>query len=128
MFNFMLRCIFLAIGVTMANAPRRSINYKPRYTDMEAYDLLPPALKEAIRNSVSDWDSYWILKLWNKGNHSIPQLVLKLKNADIHFMKKGWIPARGRRQAMPSSYVECNVKPLYGKEWWLSKKAKRKIR
>lgn len=94
----------------MANSARQTINYKPRYSDSEAYDLLPPTLKRAMQSSVTDWSASWALRHFNK--RGLKDTIAALDRADRQFMLKGWIPARGKRKALPSSFVACRVQPL----------------
>ena len=51
----------------MANSRRRKINYTPRMTDMQAYDLLPGAIRRELQEGVQDWDSCAILRRLRKG-------------------------------------------------------------
>lgn len=50
----------------MANSYRRTINYTPRYTDEEAYDLCPPDIRLALQNGPADWDSSVVLRIYRK--------------------------------------------------------------
>lgn len=44
------------------NSRTRSISYKPRYTQMEAYDLLPPVVRDALKEGPQEWDTGWLLR------------------------------------------------------------------
>lgn len=46
----------------MANGRRRAVNYKPRYTSMEAYDLLPDAIRDALKEGPQPWGTNSILR------------------------------------------------------------------
>ena len=50
----------------MANSARRTIHYTPRYTDLEAFDLLPFPVREALREAITDWDAAYILRYYRK--------------------------------------------------------------
>lgn len=94
----------------MANSQRRTISYKPRFTDEEAYERLPPTLKRALQNAVTEWSAAWTLRSFNK--RGLQKTLDALKAGDETFMRKGWIPAKGKRPALASSFVSCRVKPL----------------
>lgn len=93
----------------MANSGRTTLDYKPRLTDEEAYEKLPPTLRKLLQESVNDWSSYGALRFFNK--HGLKETIKWIQQGDEAFMKKGWIVARGKRKAMLSSYVVCCVKP-----------------
>jgi hypothetical protein len=105
----------------MANSARCSINYTPRMTDLEANDALPLKLRQAVNDSVTEWDSYYILleyrrrlkKSWTTDH--VADLIAMLRDWDKSFMLKGFVPARGRRVKQPSTF-ELGVPPLYLKE------------
>ncbi len=108
----------------MANAHRRTINYKPRMTDYEALAALPKEIADALRYAVTEWDSYNILlqyrrakKTW-KGWPSdlVKHWVDVIKREDIKFCKAGFEKAKGRREKLPSTVETCNVMPLYPKQ------------
>lgn len=92
------------------NSARRVIYHKPRYTEWEAYDLLPKIIKAALSDSVFDWCSYSVLKIYRK--NGIKYTLAAIHLWEIRKMEKGLIPAKGRRKAYPSPYVECKVGPL----------------
>lgn len=50
----------------MANSRTRKIYYKPRMTQMEAYDELPLPIKRAMQIGPQQWDSYAILRYYRK--------------------------------------------------------------
>lgn len=94
----------------MANSARRRISYKPRYTDWEAYELLPPTLRKALQETVTEWSSSWVLRYWKK--HGLAATINALKTADVVYMGKGWIPAHGRRPKLNSTFVTDRIAPL----------------
>ena len=46
----------------MANSRTKSVNYKPRMSQMEAYDALPLDLKRACQIGPQQWDTYSVLR------------------------------------------------------------------
>ena len=94
----------------MANSARRTVSYKPRYTDWEAYELLHPTLRRALQETVTEWSASWTLRYWKK--NGLNATINALKTADVIYMGKGWIPAHGRRQKLASTFVTDRVKPL----------------
>lgn len=50
----------------MTNSPRQNSYHKPRYTDDEAYELLPHMLKAMLQESIQDFNSYSVLKWYRK--------------------------------------------------------------
>ena len=49
---------------TRAQVVTRRINYKPRMTQMEAYDALPLDIKRALQIGPQQWDTYAILRMY----------------------------------------------------------------
>jgi hypothetical protein len=94
----------------MANSHRRSISYTPRMTDEQAYERCPPTLRKVLQESVNEWSAYGALRYFEK--HGLRKTVEWLRAGDEQFMRKGFIPARGKRKAVPSTYVALRVKPL----------------
>jgi hypothetical protein len=96
----------------MGNAPSRSINYKPRLSEEEAYERLPVTLQRCLQEAVTAFSSYSVLKYFEK--NGLPDTILWIHAGDTDFMKKGWhVTGAGKnRKVMPSSYVACKVKPL----------------
>lgn len=73
----------------MSNARTRSVNYKPRYTDQEAYDLCPPQVRKALDEAVTAWSSAAALRHSKK--YGWKRTVQWLRDADEFFMKqKNW--------------------------------------
>jgi hypothetical protein len=73
----------------MSNSPRRSINYTPRFTDKEAFDLCPPEVRAALNDSVSDWSAAAALRHSKK--YGWKRTVQWLREGDEFFMsKKNW--------------------------------------
>jgi len=50
----------------MSNAQGRTIYYKPRISEMDAYDMLPESIRTELQNSVTSWDSYAVLRMFKK--------------------------------------------------------------
>ena len=50
----------------MGNSPGKVIYYKPRFTQMEAYDMMPPKMRDALKVGVCEWDTVWLLNRYNK--------------------------------------------------------------
>ena len=50
----------------MSNSRTTAINYKPRMTELEAYDALPLALKRALQVGPQQWDSYFIYREYKR--------------------------------------------------------------
>ena len=50
----------------MGNSRKRRINYKPRYTQMEAYDMLPQIVQRALQEGPQQWDTTWALRQFRK--------------------------------------------------------------
>ena len=50
----------------MGNSPTRSINYTPRYTQWEAFDLLPPLARAALREGPQEWDTAAVLREYRR--------------------------------------------------------------
>ena len=74
----------------MANSARRTVSYKPRYTDWEAYELLHPTLRRALQETVTEWSASWTLRYWKK--NGLNATINALKTADVIYMGKGWLP------------------------------------
>jgi hypothetical protein len=57
--------------LVMSNSRTRSINYKPRLTQLEAYDLLPVELKRVNQIGAQQWDTAFVYRKYksalNKG-------------------------------------------------------------
>lgn len=49
-----------------SNGRTTRIYYKPRYTQMEAFDLLPPLIRAALREGPQEWDTASILRRYRK--------------------------------------------------------------
>ncbi len=50
----------------MKNGRTRKINYKPRYTQMEAYDLLPVEVRRALQEGAQQWNTNSTLRYFRK--------------------------------------------------------------
>lgn len=49
-----------------SNSRTQNINYTPRYTQLEAYDLLPMAVRDALKEGPQEWDTGAILRQYRK--------------------------------------------------------------
>ena len=94
----------------MANYHTRTVKYKPKMTDWEAYELLGPKIRKAIQDSLQPWSAYWCLRMVRK--HGADYVIAALRRGDETMMRKGFIVKRGRGINLPSSFVVCKVKPL----------------
>ncbi len=91
-------------------------------TDIEANDLLPKPLKTAVNDSVTLWDSYYLLNRYNKlcktGRHPdshAQKLANELLEWDNRFCMRGFEPRRGFKPKMISSFEECGIAPIYSR-------------
>ena len=50
----------------MGNSRTRRISYKPRYTQMEAYDMLPQIIQRALQEGPQEWDTGYFLRQFRK--------------------------------------------------------------
>lgn len=50
----------------MGNSRTEIIYYKPRYTQWEAFDLLPPLIRAALREGPQEWDTAAILRIYRR--------------------------------------------------------------
>lgn len=100
----------------MSNSRKRTINYKPRMTDFEAYDLLPPKIQHALQASLVSYDAYYIYREVEK--RGIRKVLVMLEKWNAVRSLAVFVPARGikgtkgYRPAWPSTVVSCKVKPL----------------
>ena len=63
----------------MANSRTRVIRYTPKYTQMEAYDLCPPLIQQALQEGAQEWDTGAVLRAYKKeAKLSNPQTAEKL--------------------------------------------------
>lgn len=96
----------------MANSRRQTIHYTPRYTDDEAFEMLSPRTRQALRNSVTDWSAASVLRYERK--HGTNKTLLWLRDVNLREAARPWITYRGRKENVPSTYVACGVPPLVG--------------
>ena len=96
----------------MRNAPTRTINYKPKFTDAEAYERLPITLKRCLQEAVTSFSSAAVLKYFEK--NGLPDTIKWIHEGDIAFMKRGFFTVgRGKNlKVEPSTFIACKVKPL----------------
>ena len=89
----------------MANGPRRSVNYTPRMTDMEAVDACHPATRKALLAAAFDWSAYSIYRFEQK--HGWKAAVAEIARWDSYAMnKRPWMPGT------PSPCKSERVPPL----------------
>jgi len=50
----------------MTNTRTKSVYYKPRYTQMEAFDMLPKPIREVLWEGAQEWDCGAILRKYKK--------------------------------------------------------------
>lgn len=50
----------------MSNGRTKRVNYKPRYTPMQAYDLLPSLIQKALQEGPQQWDTGTVLRYHRK--------------------------------------------------------------
>lgn len=50
----------------MSNSKEVTLRYKPRYTQMEAYDLLPRRVRDALKVGPQEWDTGHILRAYRQ--------------------------------------------------------------
>jgi len=98
----------------MANSRRVKIRYTPRMSEYEAYEKLPPTLKRALQEAVSEWSSYWALTSFEQ--NGLARTIDLLHAADVNFMLKK-VPApptatKKKRPQFLGSFAAVNVKPL----------------
>jgi hypothetical protein len=93
----------------MANAARRTVNYTPRYTEWEACELLPPQVRCALKDALTDWSSAACLRHTRK--HGWQATVALIREGDAQFMSK-WVAGRGKKKPEPSPCVVVGVEPL----------------
>lgn len=98
----------------MSNSPTRRVNYKPRVSAWDAFDQLGPQVRKALQEAVVSWDAYWCLRMVRK--HGAEFVIKAIRAGDDKHCRKGFVPARGKRKAMPSSLVECRV-PVLRANW-----------
>ena len=50
----------------MGNSRTQRISYTPRYTQWEAFDLLPPLIRAALREGPQEWDTAALLREYRR--------------------------------------------------------------
>jgi hypothetical protein len=108
----------------MRNSRTRCINYKPRMTQMQAYDALPLRIKRVLQIGPQQWDSYTILRHYRKrlkdgldDNTAIEKTVRDIMYWHRHEVQEGkpWRPRKvGQRWAdvPPSPHVIAKAKMI----------------
>lgn len=80
-----------------------------KHPDEYYYDQLGPRVRKALQESVTIWSSRWCHKMVKE--KGAEWVIIKLKDADIDFMKKGFRMEHFKKNH-PSSFVAAKVKPL----------------
>ena len=93
----------------MSNSRTQSINYKPRYTQMQAFDLLGPVTRAALREGPQQWDTLWLLRLRNE---LVKSNYCTLETADKLVAREVW---RAHRQEVREGKPWRDRKP--GQRW-----------
>jgi hypothetical protein len=112
------------------NSPTRTINYKPRMTQWDAYDKLPPQVQHALQTAVISFDSYSVYRHVQK--HGIRKTLAWVAAGNNVWARHDLQPPRGvkgrkgYRPAEPSTVVSCKVKPL-GANWTPTYKATKEM-
>ena len=80
----------------MGNSPTRTINYKPRYAQFEALELLPLPVKAALWDAVVSYDSNAMLREYRKhekavGPERATRVVINwIRMGDRAYMNRSW--------------------------------------
>lgn len=91
----------------MGNSRTRKVNYKPRYTNMEAYDLCPKEIRNALKEGPQGWSAAWCLRRLKKLEKEYHRkYAIKLVVADV------W---RGTNKEIAEGKPWRNRKP--GQRW-----------
>src|SRR6185312_3629280 len=92
----------------MANSRTRSINYKPRMTQMEAFDKLAPEVRDFLRATLTEWDTTSILRFQRK--NTVWQTLEWLRTAEAKELARPW----GRGMPNPTHALGLRpIKPNY---------------
>lgn len=86
------------------NSRTRTVNYTPRMTDMEAFDLLHPELKHALETSPFEWDAYATYRYAKK--HTRKETIAWIEGGNAAEMKRQW--GRG----VPNPTASLGLAPL----------------
>jgi len=90
--------------------------YKPRYSQLEAFDLCHPEVREALNLAVIAFDTNSVLRYQKK--HGVAEAVRWVALGNYAEAKRPWIMARGVKgtkgyvPAMPNPCVTLNLPPL----------------
>ena len=94
----------------MANSARRSLNYKPRVSEAEAYERLPITLKRCLQEAIVEWCSRSVLAHFEK--HGLSKTIAEVHRWDDYQMRKKIQTKKFKKAELRSTNVECNDKPL----------------
>jgi hypothetical protein len=104
----------------MSNSRTTYVNYKPRYTQMEAYDLLPEEIRDALKEGPQEWDTGSVLRRYQKSlktkkpSKAKKEVIASLVNAHEDEIVKG-LPWRPRKPGQkwedipPSPHVQAKA-------------------
>ena len=111
----------------MSNSEIRTVRYNPRMTDMEAYDLLPQELRDALKEGPAAWCALSVLNDYTKLRKEWSvSASIRMAHATImgwhrYEIKDGqpWRQSKPRaryRHLPPSPHVqaEATMQPAYG--------------
>lgn len=79
----------------MGNSRTRTINYRPRYSQMDAYDLLPQPIRDALKEGPQEWDTNSLLRNYRKfrktmsRNETIRAIVAGINEAHASVITEG---------------------------------------
>lgn len=105
----------------MSNSRTQTIRYKPRFTQMEAYDRLPRPIRDALKEGPQEWDTNAVLRRYEKLCKSVSpfraqrEVVAEINSWHREEIRKGhpWRPRKpGQRwRDVPlSPHVQARAK------------------
>jgi hypothetical protein len=94
----------------MGNSSTRTISYRPRLTQEEAFDLLPPELRSVYRSLVTEFDTASILRFYQK--HGITKTKQWLRQGEDEFLRRGFIRRTIARPKVESTAIALGIEPL----------------
>lgn len=111
----------------MTNSRTRTIYHKPRYTQIEAYDLLPRLVKLAMQEGPQQWDSNAVLRHYQRlqgkrvgmspaeAEEATAKLVMEWTDIEVANGQPWREMEKGRywRQAAPSPHVQASASLQY---------------
>ena len=100
----------------MSNSRTRAINYTPRMSQLEAFDLCDAAVRGALASAVAEFDTCAVLRYQRQ--HGVAATLRWISSGNRSEAARPWIPARGvkgtpgYRPAMPNPCVVLGLRPL----------------